>query len=81
MNGLLNDAANGGTQFDEFTMTTNLVFGGFVSLDGVHLTTRGYALMAKKILEGIDATYGSNFTNSGNIPKAGDYPTNYPPGI
>lgn len=81
LNGLLNDAANGGTQFDEFTMTTNLVFGGFVSLDGVHLTTRGYALMAKKILEGIDATYGSNFTNSGNIPKAGDYPTNYPPGI
>lgn len=81
LDGLLNDAANGGTQFDDFTMTTSLVFGGLVSLDGIHLTTRGYALMAKKILEGIDATYGSNFTNSGNIPRANDYPTNYPPGI
>ncbi len=81
LDGLLNDAANGGTPFDNFTMTTSLVFGGMVSLDGIHLTTRGYALMARKILEGIDATYGSNFVDSGNVPRADNYPTNYPPGI
>ena len=81
LDGLLNDAANGGTQFDDFTMTTSLVFGGMVSLDGIHLTSRGYALMARKILEGIDATYGSNFVDSGNVPRANDFPTNYPPGI
>lgn len=81
LNGLLNEAAAGGTQFDDFTMTTSLVFGGLVSLDGVHLTSRGYALMANKILEGIDATYGSNFVDSGNTAKAANYPTNYPPGI
>ena len=81
LNNLLNEAASTGTQFDDFTMTTSLVFGGLVSLDGIHLTSRGYALMAKKILEGIDATYGSNFTGSGNVPKANNYPTNYPPGI
>ena len=81
LDGVLNEAASTGTQFDEFTMTTSLVFGGLVSLDGIHLTSRGYALMAKKILEEIDQTYGSNFTGSGNIPKANNYPTNYPPGI
>lgn len=81
LNQLLNDAANGGTTFDEFTMTTSLVFGGLVSLDGIHLTSRGYALMGNKILEAIDATYGSNFQASGNVAKAANYPTNYPPGI
>lgn len=81
VNQLLIDAASTGTQFDEFTMTTSLVFGGLVSLDGIHLTTRGYGLMANKILEAIDATYGSNFKASGNVAKAANYPTNYPPGI
>jgi hypothetical protein len=81
LDGLLAEAATSGTQFDDFIMTTSLVFGGMVSLDGIHLTSRGYALMAKKILEGIDTTYGSNFEASGNLPKADNYPTNYPPGI
>lgn len=81
VNQLLIDAATTGTQFDDFTMTTSLVFGGLVSLDGIHLTTRGYGLMANKILEAIDATYGSNFHASGNVAKAANYPTNYPPGI
>ena len=81
LNQLLNEAAAGGTQFDDFMMTTNLVFGGLVSLDGIHLTSRGYALMGNKILEAIDATYGSNFKDSGNLAKANNYPTNYPPGI
>ncbi len=81
LNGLLTEASTTGTQFDEFTMTTSLVFGGMVSLDGIHLTSRGYALMANKILEAVDATYGSNFMASGNVAKAANYPTNYPPGI
>lgn len=81
LNQILIEASNGGTTFDDFGMTTSLVFGGLVSLDGVHLTSRGYALMANKILEAIDDTYGSNFVESGNIAKANNYPTNYPPGI
>ena len=81
LDGLLREAATTGTEFDDFIMTTSLVFGGMVSLDGIHLTSRGYALMAKKILEGIDDTYGSNFEASGNVPSADNYPTNYPPGI
>lgn len=81
VNQLLSDAAGEGTSFDDFTMTTSLVFGGLVSLDGIHLTSRGYALMANKILEAIDDKYGSNFAASGNLANANNYPTNYPPGI
>lgn len=72
--------ASGGIKFDNYTMTTGLVTGGLVSLDGIHLTGRGYALMANKILETIDAKFGSNFTTATNgLAKADDYPTNFSP--
>ena len=77
--GVLTEASSG-IAFDGYTMTTNLVTGGLVSLDGVHLTARGYALMANKILAAMDAKFGSNFTTATNgLAKAGDYPTNYSP--
>ena len=72
--------ASGGIRFDNYTMTTSLVTGGLVSLDGIHLTGRGYALMANKILEAMDAKFGSNFTTATNgLAKADDYPTNFSP--
>jgi len=75
--GVLSEASQG-IQFDGYTMTTSLVTGGLVSLDGVHLTARGYALMANKILAAMDVKFGSNFTTATNgLAKAGDYPTNY----
>ncbi len=77
---LLIDAAANGYVFDDYTMTTNLVTGGMISLDGIHLTARGYAMMANEMLAAIDATYGSNFKEATNgLAKAGDYPTNYSP--
>ncbi|MEO9571854.1 MAG: G-D-S-L family lipolytic protein [Polaribacter sp.] len=80
LNSILTEASTAGIVFDGYTMTTNLVTGGLVSLDGIHLTTRGYALMANKILAAIDTTYGSNFITATNgLAKAGDYPTNYSP--
>jgi lysophospholipase L1-like esterase len=76
--GVLEEASTGGIMFDEYNLTTNLVVGGLVSLDGVHLTARGYALMANKILEAMDNEFGSNFTKATNgLAKAGNYPTNY----
>jgi len=79
LNAVLTEASTG-IQFDQYTMNTKLVTGGLVSLDGVHLTARGYALMANKILGAIDAEFGSNFTTATNgLAKAGDYPTNYSP--
>jgi hypothetical protein len=73
--------ANGGIQFDEYLVNSSLVFGGAVSLDGIHPTSRGYALAAKQMLMQIDATYGSNFEASGNVPKADDFTTNFSPAL
>ncbi|MEO0340871.1 MAG: G-D-S-L family lipolytic protein, partial [Bacteroidota bacterium] len=77
LNAILQEASTTGIVFDDFTLTTDLVFGGLVSLDGVHLTARGYALMANKFLEAMDATYGSNFVEAGQVAKANDYPVAY----
>ena len=74
---LLDEAASTGVAFDDYVMTTDLVFGGLFSLDGVHPTARGNALIANKMMEAIDAQYGSNLSDA--AVKAGDYPTNYSP--
>jgi hypothetical protein len=77
--GVLAEASTG-IKFDGYTLNTKLVTGGLISLDGVHLTARGYALMANKILASMDAKFGTNFTTAtGGLAKAGDYPTNYSP--
>lgn len=76
---LLQDASDG-ISFDEFTLTTSLVTGGLVSLDGIHLTARGYALLANEIMKSMDAKFGSNFETATNgLVKAGNFPTNYSP--
>ena len=79
LKGILLNASSGGVQFDGFIMSTDLVFGGLASLDGVHLTARGYALMANEFLAAIDATYGSNFIEAGQRARANDFPVNYAP--
>ncbi|WP_299800420.1 G-D-S-L family lipolytic protein [uncultured Maribacter sp.] len=77
-NTLLNQLANGGITSGDFTLQSNLVTGGAFSLDGIHPTARGYALLANEFMMAIDATYGSNFADSGSLLNVGDYPTNYP---
>ncbi|WP_142784335.1 SGNH/GDSL hydrolase family protein [Changchengzhania lutea] len=79
--GILEEASTTGISDGDFTLTTDLVSGGLVSLDGVHLTARGYAIMANKFLEAIDTTYGSNFIAAGVKANPGDYPTNYSPNL
>ncbi|WP_054852483.1 G-D-S-L family lipolytic protein [Olleya sp. ITB9] len=79
LNGILSQASSAGIMFDDYNLTTNLATGGLVSLDGIHLTARGYALMANKFLEAIDLTYGSNFIASGNVAKAEDFGVTYSP--
>ena len=75
----LQQAANSGISSGSFNLTTDLVLGGLISLDGVHLTARGYAVMANKFLEAIDATYGSNFVASGNTAQVGEFGVGYSP--
>ncbi len=78
LNSVLAEAATTGFQYEDYIMTTDLVFGGLVSLDGIHLTGRGYALMASLFLETLDENFGSNFIDSGTYPKSDDYPVFYP---
>jgi hypothetical protein len=49
-----------GISFPGGVITSDFVTGGGFSLDGVHLTPRGYALIANETLEAINQTYGSN---------------------
>ena len=76
---LLNQLANGGITSGQFTLTSSLVTGSAFSLDGIHPTVRGYALIANEFMKAIDVTYGSNFEASGNLLNVGDYPTNFSP--
>ncbi|MES2276418.1 MAG: G-D-S-L family lipolytic protein [Bacteroidota bacterium] len=69
-------AANGLAVFDAFTFLTNVktnglvvngislnsnfVSGGIFSLDGVHLTPRGYAIVANEFIKSINDKYGAS---------------------
>ena len=81
LNAILESLASGGVTFGDFTLTSNLVTGGAISLDGVHLNARGYSYMAYEYLKAIDSQFGSSFIASGNFPNPGDFPTNYGPSL
>jgi lysophospholipase L1-like esterase len=65
---VMNQLISGGITANGYTLTSSYVTGGAFSLDGVHPSPRGYALIANKFLEAINATYGSNLkaVNLGN---------------
>lgn len=48
-----------GIQFDGVKYTATFVTGGAFSLDGVHLTGRGYAVIANEFIKAINAKYKS----------------------
>lgn len=49
-----------GIQYDSVKYTTAFVTGGAFSLDGVHLTGRGYAVIANEFIKAINGKYKSN---------------------
>ena len=57
---VMDQLVSGGIAANGFTVTNIYVTGGGFSLDGVHPSPRGYALIANKFLEAINAKYGSN---------------------
>ena len=59
-NALLSQIANGGIAANGFNVTSNYVTGGGFSLDGVHPSPRGYALIANEFMKAINLKYGSN---------------------
>lgn len=56
----LSQVANGGISNSGYTVNSTYVTGGAFSLDGIHPSSRGYALIANKFLESINLKYGSN---------------------
>ena len=78
-NAFMEELSTTGIMSNGFLLTSKLVTGGAFSLDGVHLTARGYSLVANFILESIDRKYGSNFKEAGALNNVGDYPIFYSP--
>ncbi|GAB4020931.1 SGNH/GDSL hydrolase family protein [Spirosoma koreense] len=52
-------ATAGGVKQNGLTYTSAFIQGGAFSLDGIHLTPAGYALMANEIIKGINAKYSA----------------------
>lgn len=60
-NAVMSQVFNGGIRYGNYHLTAGYVTGGAFSLDGVHPSARGYALIANKFAEAINAKYGSTF--------------------
>lgn len=58
MNTFMN-TVNTGYAYSGINYSTQYIAGGAFSLDGIHLTPRGYALVANQIIAAVNATYGS----------------------
>lgn len=73
----LNQLNGAGIRFGNYHLTATYATGGAFSLDGIHPSARGYALIANKFLEAINATYGSNFKGA----NLAEYPAQYGPSL
>ena len=71
---IMNKLISGGIRFGNYHLSAQYVTGGAFSLDGIHPSARGSALIANKFLEAINAKYGSNFKGV----DLGDYMIQYP---
>lgn len=56
---IMNQLSSTGIVANNFTMTSQFVFGGSFSLDGVHPSPRGYALISNAFIDAINAKYTS----------------------
>lgn len=71
---VMNQLLNGGIRYGNYHITAEYVKGGAFSLDGIHPTARGYALIANKFIEAINDKYGSTLRTV-NLQS---YPMTYP---
>ncbi len=61
LKGVTDKLASGGIVYNGYNTTSTFVTGGMFSLDGVHPSPRGYAIIANLFTEAINTKYGSNF--------------------
>lgn len=71
---IMDQLSNGGIVGNSFTLTSTYVTGGSFSLDGVHPSPRGYALIANAFSAAINTTYESTLP----MINLGLYPILYP---
>ncbi len=57
-NAFLNEFAETGLMEQGYYFTAEFVNGGLFSLDGIHLSNAGYAIVANKFIEALNETYG-----------------------
>ncbi|HVW14055.1 MAG TPA: SGNH/GDSL hydrolase family protein [Mucilaginibacter sp.] len=57
---LLRNIKQNGLVVDGVSINSNYISGGLFSLDGIHLTPRGYAIVANEFIKAINAKYGSS---------------------
>jgi len=55
----LNNIKANGLVVDGISLSSSYISGGLFSLDGVHLTPRGYSIIANEFIKAINSTYGS----------------------
>jgi lysophospholipase L1-like esterase len=73
-NGYLQTVADVGIPLsDGSTITATYATGGGFSLDGVHPSPRGYALVTNLVVEAINAKYGSNLPGVDPLDYTGLY--------
>jgi len=56
----LTNVKAGGYVINGLNLNSNYISGGIFSLDGVHLTPRGYSIVANQFISVINSTYGSS---------------------
>lgn len=62
VNSIFNDIGENGLIEDGITLSADFVTGGIFSLDGIHLTPRGNALVSNFFVEAINKQYGSTIS-------------------
>ena len=62
INAVLSKIQQGNYVIDGIPLNLGFISGGVFSLDGVHLTPRGYALVANQYIQAINATYNASIS-------------------
>ena len=60
-----------GYSFSGISTTSNMFYGGAVSLDGFHLTPRGYSMVANECIKAINTKYKSNLPLVNSVDYSG----------
>lgn len=72
-NGLLSELNSNGFPLQNGVVTSEFATGGGFSLDGVHPSPRGYAILALEFIEAINEKYGSNLPGVDPLDFTGLY--------